>query len=313
MTLSQLRKAALYIRQQLHDHPDVTAIGIGNRTKDGAMTGQRAVIVHVERKHHPTGAVIPDIIVTPFGAVETDIVEAPAANLKVANSVLDGADIIIGDKAARKGTIAFVLGGVAGGTDRYALTNAHVVTGPGGDATGSTAYTRQPGQPKTRIGVVAGHTSYRRNGINASDVALIDLDPAAEALAAPGSIDPWSGWTVSSFGTLSAADSHGSRDTYLYASTVRNRLDEVECTDVVELPGGVTLDDNGTPVTFGRVFRLTAGPPGVQLGHSGALLVRKPTGGNQLEAVGMLFGGSGSLAFFLGWSQVNASLEKLRN
>ena len=313
MTLDELRKAADHVRAQLEGHPDVTAIGIGGKSVAGTITERRAVVVHVEAKGQPRGAPIPPAFDTPFGRVETDIEQVPRAALRVAtaNTVLDGADVVVAGHATRQGTIAFVADGPGASPTRYAITNAHVVTSPGNSGVGSRAFTQPPGKARFAIGTVAAHTSYRRGGINASDVAVIDLDPALDLASATWTVDPWRGRKITGDGILSASAAHGAQDTYHYASMARGFVDEVACRDVRELDRGVTLRDGATTVRFSRAWRLTAAAPGILPGHSGSILVRKEANGIDLTPMGMLFGGSGDVGIFLSWTQVKAALRAL--
>ncbi len=305
MKISEARACVSYVRDKLASHPDVNAVGVGEKYSAGESRKTYAARIMVESKGQPSGKLIPEVIVTPAGTIETDIVEAPAAAFTTINSVLDGADIVIDGSQQRSGTLAFVSRSKKG---VFGVTNAHVVTAPNGNAAGQAVLVDIGGQ-RTRIGTVAGHSPYRDDAINLHDVALIRLDPGAEKFAAPYAIEPFKNQRIKKVGRLSASPQGASRRVYTYASKAQGTLRLVTLSQITELSEGIIVTDTptGRSLQFGRVFQLTAKSGEVMPGHSGSALVRALTP-KHLLLVGIVFAGSGKTAFALSWSDIDDAL-----
>lgn len=304
MKIADARARVAFVRKELAKHPDVNAVGLGEKYRGGQSERVYAARIMVERKGRPTGAPLPAQVQTPMGPILTDVVEAPATAFATVNSVLDGADILIDGTRQRSGTLAFVSESENG---RFGITNAHVVTGPNEDARGRSVFARIQGQ-LTQIGSVAGHSPYRDDIVNRHDVALIRLDSGAEAIG-PYEIEAFQGQTIEKLGRLSASPQGASRRQYTYASKAQGALRRVTLSQVTELTQGINVQDrqSGRTLRFGRVFQLSVISGRVRSGHSGAVLVRALTA-TDLLAVGILFAGEGNVAFALSWSDIDGAL-----
>ncbi|MEC3863156.1 trypsin-like peptidase domain-containing protein [Mesobacterium sp. TK19101] len=305
MRIAEARARTILVRKALADHPDVTAVGVGEKYTGGQCQKYFAARIMVERKGAPHGAPLPPVFHTSAGPIPTDIVEASAQAFATINSVLDGADIVIEGTKRRSGTLAFVTVTPHGA---FGITNAHVVTAPNGDARGRSVFVDIAGK-RTQIGSVAGHSPYRDDIINRHDVALIRLDPGGKALALPFTIEAFAGQRIRTIGRLSAAPQAASRFRYTYASKAKGALRRVELSQVTELTQGILIKDrpSGRTLHFSRVFQLSVLSGAVRPGHSGAALVRALTP-TDLVAVGILFAGDGNIAFALSWSDIEGAL-----
>jgi hypothetical protein len=128
--------------------PNVTAIGMGGRERDGRPTGEIVIKVFVNRKKPPHEVPPGEMIPSHFEGVPTDVVEMgpPVPNLDpVPGSVvppspnemevllsdpLEGGTVLVAGNSPR-GTLGCFLRDKEDGTAVYALTNAHVVADEG--------------------------------------------------------------------------------------------------------------------------------------------------------------------------------------
>src|SRR5688572_2853792 len=128
--------------------PNVTAIGLGGRERDGRPTGEIVIKVFVNRKKPPHEVPPGEMIPAQFEGVPTDVVEMglPVPNLDpVPGSVvppspnemevelsdpLEGGTVLVTGNSPR-GTLGCFLRDKEDGTAVYALTNAHVVADEG--------------------------------------------------------------------------------------------------------------------------------------------------------------------------------------
>ena len=304
MKVAEARARVELVQQMLGDHPDVNAVGVGEKIRHNETQKHYAAVVFVENKGTPLGRPIPPVMQTDLGPIPKDVVEAPKQSFDVINSVLDGADILIDGADTRRGTLAFVS---RSNGKLFGITNAHVVTGPGGNAVGQSVLAHLNGV-RTRIGVVVGHSPFRPDILNRHDVALIQLDPNAEEFAAPYMTEAFPGRAISEIGRLSPAPQSASRRTYYYASKAQDVFNKVRLENVTELSGIFVNDTlSGTQLPFGRCYHLTATEGSIIKGHSGAALVR-PTDAGELLVVGVLFAGGGRNAFALSWHDIAGAL-----
>jgi hypothetical protein len=307
MKIAEARARVALVREALADHPDVNTVGVGEKYRASKSQKVYAARIFVEKKGAPRGAPLPEVFETSLGRILTDVVEVPATCFSTINGKLDGADIVIDGQQQRAGTLAFVFKNEKG---FFGITNAHVVTGPNGDARGQSVSVDLKGK-RTQIGSVLGHSPYRNDLINRHDVALIRLDPGIVELANPFAIEAFSNQKIEKIGRLSASPQGASRRVYTYASKAQGALRRVALSEVTELPQGVRIIDrpSGTTLEFGRVFLLQVQSGSVRAGHSGAALVRAISE-TELLVVGLLFAGEGYVAFALSWPDFEKALSK---
>lgn len=306
MKLQEARARSTLVQAALKDHPDVNAVGVGEKCRGGVSLKHYAAVVMVERKGHASGdhRLLPQVIQTDLGPMPIDIVETPGSAFHVANNgFIDGGDILLNAFRTEKGTIALV--SQKPGQSALAVTNAHVITDPNQNAVGASVISIIDGV-ETRIGSVVGHSPYRTDIVNQHDVALIRLDPGAENISAPFSVEAFPGRAITRVGRLNPAPTLGGRKTYFYASSASGFLEKVTLNNMTEL-NGFPARDGPAQLNFARVYRFSVTAGAVKAGHSGAAIVR-PTGPGELLLVGILFAGRGNTAFALSWHDLDDAL-----
>ena len=305
MRIDEARARVALVREALVDHPDVNAVGVGEKYRDGVSQKIYSARVMVEHKGAPRGESLPPVFQTRLGPIVSDVIEAPQSAFCTIGSALDGADIVIDGAMRRNGTLAFVTK-TSNGT--FGITNAHVVTEPNENAVGRFVFMDIDGL-RTQIGDVAGHSPYRDDIVNQHDVALIRLDPGAETISAPFAIEAFGGQRISVIGRLSAAPQGAARRQYTYASKAQGVLRRVVLSQVTELRQGILIEDRQSErrLRFGRAFQLTVESGAVRPGQSGSALVRA-LNATDLLVVGILFAGEGNIAFALSWSDIDDAL-----
>lgn len=306
-SMAALRAGLDEVRAQLADHPDVTMVGIGEKTRDGVSLKRNAIVIGVERKGAPTGAPLPTHISLPgIGEVDTDIIEAPVRSLVLANNRIDGGDLLVTTDLGRTGTLALVVTDTAG--IQYGITNAHVVAQPETSAIGRQVVAVVGGR-RLVLGAVSHMRPLSTRRMNAIDLALIRLDPAAAAIALPYAVQAFAG-KVQKSAPLSAAPQAGSRLPHRYGSAVAGFMEVVVVRNPVEVPNQPFRDASGQTVVFRRVFSLTASAPGVRSGHSGALVVKDRAEGG-LFSCGLVMGGEGPLVYAFSFTDVFREIREL--
>lgn len=306
MKLDEARARTALVRDALKDHPDVNAVGVGEKMRNGVSLHHYAAVVMVERKGRtPDDArCLPPVIDTACGPMPLDIVETPKSAFRVASGgFCEGAGLLLNAFHTKKGTVSLIAH--KPGQGALAVTSAHVITCPDSSALEASVMAIINGVP-TRIGSVVGHSPYRTGIINHHDVALIRLDPGAERIAADFGAGAFPGRTITRAGRLSPSPQQGGRKTCFYASNVSGRLEKVALRNVTELTG-FTARDGAARLPFARVYRLCVTAGAVKAGHSGAAIVR-PTGPGELLLVGILFAGRGNTAFALSWHDLDDAL-----
>lgn len=305
MRAAELRALLIAAQAKFQGHPDVTAVGIGEKFTDGEPAGTYAIIISVEDKGRPAGDPIPKYLVLKGRRVATDIRTASRQDFIAGNGALDGSDLLIASAVGRFGTLGFVATDAAG-VRLFGMTNAHVVSRPNEDHTGDAVMAKARGTPEI-IGHVAYQASYRTSVANTVDLAMIELNALGRALARTFAIQTFNGLVKGSDG-LSFSRFGGALRVHKYGGSTSLSRDVVSLSQPAEHSAVEITDPSGVRLRFGRSFVLSATSPGVQAGHSGALLVREMTNGN-LVATGLLAGGRGTTALAFSTTEINAELR----
>ena len=305
MKATEIRALLAAAQARLQGHPDVTAVGIGEKFTDGKPASTYAIIVSVEDKGRPVGDPIPKHLLLKGWKVATDIRTASRKDFIAGNGALDGSDLLIASTVGRVGTLGFVAT-EAGGGRFFGMTNAHVVSRPNEDHTGDAIMANASGTPEV-IGHVAYQSSYRTGVANTVDLAMIELNAVGRALARTFAIQTFNGLVTGSDG-LSFSRFGGALRAHKYGGSTSLSRDVVGLSQPAEHSAVDLTDQSGVHLRFGRSFVLSATSPGVQAGHSGALLVREMTNGNMV-ATGLLAGGRGTTALAFSTTEINAELR----
>lgn len=305
MKARELRALQNDIANALAGYSDITAFGIGEKFSNDEPTGSYAVVVYVEDKSNPGGQLIPPMLRLSGQDVLTDVRTAPRSDFMLANTSLDGSDLLIASHVGRVGTLGLVATEDGGPGRVFGITNAHVVSRPNEDHTGDAIEAVVNGISQV-IGEVAFQSSYRAGNVNTVDLALIALNQTGRALARSFVIQNIDGVVVGS-GSLSFSRFGGALREHKYGASRNQARDVVKCTQPSELSSVVLNDQNGASIGFGRAFVLRAGNPGVHAGHSGALLVRQKADGKLIGA-GLLAGGRGSTAVAFSFTDIISEL-----
>jgi len=310
MKFSILRDALPAAQQALSDHPDVRAVGIGEKRSKGKNTRKYAIVVFVERKKKNIldRAAIPKSLHLPNGRFLTDVRELPALSFRPTNARIDGSDLIFATEIGQFGTLG-VVGKERKGEKRvFGITNAHVVTQHDANGVGAKISAGTPSGLK-KIGSVTYHTTLSTSALNTTDVALIKLNSLGIQLARKNAIETVQG-KVSQTVPLSATTSAGGQRPHFYVT-------EEEGVGKVRVPVSVFTELDETyyvdPITnrkvkFGRAFHCEAGGTGVKEGHSGSVLLRIDQN-DDLVATGILFAGRDGDAFVFSWTEIDASFK----
>ncbi len=308
MRAAQLRAILPQAETLLDGHPDVTSVGIGEKFSQGRPAGGYALVVSVRKKGRPTGSQIPGTIHIGAMSVPTDVRETPRAAFGVANSDLDGSDLLISSSVGRFGTLGLVAPELGGVGRIFGITCAHVVSAPDENHINDTVEAVVNGVTR-KIGHVAYQSSFKSGQVNSVDLALVELNARGVRLAKAHVIQVFSG-VVKESGSLAFSRHAGALRPHAYGGSTLTSRDEVDCQafvehrrlDIVDRPTGKTI-------RFGRAYQLAAGAPGVMAGHSGAIVVRRRMDGN-LVAAGLLAAGEDGAGFAFSWSDIHAELER---
>lgn len=311
MKADDLRRRLAKAEEAFADHPDVTAVGIGEKVTAGRHAGTDCFVVFVEDKGQPTGGIVPKEIEIDGITVPIDVRTAPKASFRTSDGFLNGSDRIIAPNANRAGTLAMVVR-EAGGLGRlFGMTNAHVVARPDTDATGDPISAEIDGAT-IPIGNVAYQASYRSGGVrNTVDLAMIELNTAASAIAQPYVIETFPGVAVQSTTGLSFSRFSNARKPHQYGGSTDISRDVVGMSNPTEFRAIRLRDSTNAVMRFGRAFSLQAGNAGVQGGHSGALIVRDRSNGAGLLAAGLLAGGAGGIGYAFSFQDILAELRRV--
>ncbi|WP_299737244.1 hypothetical protein [uncultured Roseobacter sp.] len=297
-----IRGGLAVVHRRLRGQPGVLSVGMGEHPENGRY----CIVVCLNAAAGAETDKLPEHVAI-AGArvpVRTSLLSSEA--LVLANDVLDGSDLLLASGVGRFGTLGLVMRD-AGTNTLFGITNAHVVTRPDENHVGDRVRAVIGGS-EHEIGRVAYHAAYRTAGVNAPDLALIELNATGAAHAAEFRVQTFPGLVVGS-GTLSFSRFAGARRPHGYGASTHSARHIVACSDPVEHPLIDLRDSSGHLLRFGRAFTLTASDGGVRPGHSGALIVREKAN-QDLIAVGLLAGGAGGTAVAFSMADVLREISK---
>ena len=294
-----------HVREDLLRRANVVGVGTGPKRREGRETGEEAVIVFVTEKLPESQLadedVCPRTVAIDGEDVPTDVVQAgevwaQAAAVETAGSSPDRtrryrpapASVSVGHPDVTAGTLGSPPLETADGALVF-LTNTHVAAPPPDAAVGDDC--RQPGphdggEAADRIGTLHDFAPISRDEPNATDSALVAVDPADLRDNEILEIGALSGFRETAFG-----------ETYEKSGrTTGHTTGQLVAEDVRIDVRGYYPDE---PVTFTGVDAFTPMSSG---GDSGSLIGVRDDGA--FVATDLLFAGSPFVTFGIPWASV---------